>query len=539
MMDGTFFKTSKKIANEFLQSVIFIDDEAFDSKENSDKSHELDAMAITNAFSKTQKICAVYNPMDESDINNLAATAKKADVTVIDWRINLKQDIQQDENEEEDVESDDPRGSHTIKIIQEILADVVSGNESLKLILVYTGDTDLKGITNEIYNRLQSVKGLKKEKFEVTAGKVRILVVGKPFIKAKHLPEIKKRIVPYSDLPDFILTEFTKMTVGLISNFVLKSLAVLRNNTSRLLRLFNKNLDPAFLSHRVLLANNEDSKQQLVEMLTHSIQALLDYYKTGEAASLENIMAWIETRDSSQKISISNKQLVVEKKFIKDWVKKGFVEACKSQWKKSGYGRLNKSQIDKFEKYEEKQLYKEGSKLFRTAAENENIDSEFSILTHHKSNVKQLSATPQLSLGTIIREEKKKSFYVCIQARCDSLRIENERRFLFLPIDSVEVGKKFDLVIEDTGSFLKLRLRKDTFEMRTIKFLPSNKEDSIIASKDGEGKFYFESIYKEKFIWFADLKDSHSQRIANDFASKMSRVGLGESEWLRRRANQH
>ena len=108
-----------------------------------------------------------------------------------------------------------------------------------------------------------------------------------------------------------------------------------------------------------------------------------------------------------------------------------------------------------------------------------------------------------------------------------------------MPIDSVEVGKKFDLVIEDTGSFLKLRLRKDTFEMRTIKFLPSNKEDSIIASKDGEGKFYFESIYKEKFIWFADLKDSHSQRIANDFASKMSRVGLGESEWLRRRANQH
>jgi hypothetical protein len=38
----------------------------------------------------------------------------------------------------------------------------------------------------------------------------------------------------------------------------------------------------------------------------------------------------------------------------------------------------------------------------------------------------------------------------------------------------------------------------------------------------------------EKFIWILDLKEAHAQRIANLYAARLSRVGLDESEWLRR-----
>jgi hypothetical protein len=34
-----------------------------------------------------------------------------------------------------------------------------------------------------------------------------------------------------------------------------------------------------------------------------------------------------------------------------------------------------------------------------------------------------------------------------------------------------------------------------------------------------------------------DLKDLHAQRIVDEYASQLSRVGLDESEWLRRGAN--
>ena len=72
-----------------------------------------------------------------------------------------------------------------------------------------------------------------------------------------------------------------------------------------------------------------------------------------------------------------------------------------------------------------------------------------------------------------------------------------------------------------------------SFELRTIKFKPLEGTDLIIAKEVNE-LFYFESLHGEKFLWLSDLKDAHAQRIANNFAAKLSRVGLDESEWLRR-----
>jgi len=76
-MNNTFFETSKKIANEFLQNIVFIDDRAFKDERN---THEFNALQITKAFAKDKKICAVYKPETYDDINNLALLAKKADI---------------------------------------------------------------------------------------------------------------------------------------------------------------------------------------------------------------------------------------------------------------------------------------------------------------------------------------------------------------------------------------------------------------------------------------------------------------------------
>ena len=37
-----------------------------------------------------------------------------------------------------------------------------------------------------------------------------------------------------------------------------------------------------------------------------------------------------------------------------------------------------------------------------------------------------------------------------------------------------------------------------------------------------------------RYYWVLDLKESHAQRIANEFSANLARVGLDESEWLRR-----
>lgn len=541
-MSDKFFDTSKTIANDFLQSVVFIDDRAFITEKETNE-HEFSAVEITRAFANSQKVCAVYRPETLDDIDNLSLLAKKADVTVLDWRINLAEEDVEDENGEEDAEEIDPRGPHTLKIIREILSDPLTGKGSLKLILIYTGETDLPGITDVIYQNLQEqkIQNVQRDDCTVFTENIRIHVLAKQSgeDQFKHNPELKKKIVPYKDLPDYILTQFTNMTSGLLTNFVLQSLTAIRANTFRLIKLYEKELDASFLAHRLLLPDPEDAKEQLIEMISHSIEALLHYNKTGESASLERINEWINTRKfTNQVISISNKNLTVDTAFVLAWAENGFVEACKRRWVDQAIGELTKNQIEKFVK-KERELHKEGSTHVREVHEADSIDSKFSILTHHKSNLKQPSSAPSLTLGTLIKQipiengkEQEERYYLCIQARCDSVRVDALRKFLFLPLEKVEGNSKFHFVVEEKD-FTRLRIIKQAFELRTIKFTP-NAEQQVVLAHNSDAKYYFESNHGERFQWLADLKEAHAQREVNNFAAKISRVGLDESEWLRR-----
>ena len=58
-MSDTFFDKSKAIANDFIQSVVFLDDKAYKGKDNENPNHDFDALKITQAFAKENKICAV------------------------------------------------------------------------------------------------------------------------------------------------------------------------------------------------------------------------------------------------------------------------------------------------------------------------------------------------------------------------------------------------------------------------------------------------------------------------------------------------
>ncbi len=530
-MNGQDFLTlSKEIANEFLQNIVFIDDEAFNKAK--DKDHDLDPLEISKSFARSKKICAVYNPLCVADIEDLTEVSKKADITVIDWRINLPMESEEDEDSEEDIEEDDPRGGHTLRVIKSILDDPTIGEGSLKLILIYTGETDLQGITERVYDFLnqEEEEGFSKSFCEVSAENIRILVIAKPQVKFSHLPELEKRIVQYKDLPDFILSEFTKMTSGLLSNYILKSISIIRQNTFRLVSLFNKEMDAAFLLHRALLPNPEDSQDHLNEMLTDSIGALLAYNTADSVVNIENLIPWIRSRSIEKEVLIGNKAVNFNESIAIDSIERGFLKAIQS---KAEDLEIPKKKLDSFSR---KDHSKEYPNLFVAEESGSKHNEQFSILSHQKSNLKLPSIQPKLTLGTIIKQVSgsKNGYFLCMQAKCDSVRLSSERKFIFLPLYPVPNEKKFQFVVEEAGSFVNLALAKGPFELRTIKFAPSSGFDSIVAQLKNKKIYFFKSIYDEEFLWIADLKDSHAQRAAHRLASKLSRVGLDESEWLRR-----
>jgi len=191
-------------------------------------------------------------------------------------------------------------------------------------------------------------------------------------------------------------------------------------------------------------------------------------------------------------------------------------------------------------------LSKSDKKLFRESKSTElflnlvhqnkadKINSDFAKLTHYKSLFLPQNVAPKLTLGTIIRSQSNNdSYYVCIQQRCDSVRLkkDEERKFLFLPLIKTENGK-FHIITPDGD---KLKLDKKSYSIKTIKFKCNCDEGEVKGIVSDQGKFIFKEIYEQgdTFEWILDLKDLHSQRIVTNYVSSLSRIGLDESEWLR------
>jgi hypothetical protein len=532
-MSDTFFEKSKAIANDFIQSVVFLDDKAYKGKDKENPNHDFDALKITQAFAKENKICAVYNPESDSDVENFKFIANKSDVVILDWQIVFQSNFE-DGSEEEDA-PDDPRGIYTLAILKYILEDVSKNKEGLKLIVVYTGETNLNEITDKIFAELYLIKpDLKKESCQVCSSNVKILVRAKSSVeedeednKFNHLVELKDKIVKYKDLPNFVLVEYTKMTSGLLSNFALMSLTTLRKNSSKIIGLFSNEMDSAYLGHKATIPKQEDAEDLLIELFGDSVKDLLFYFNINTELRENLIESWIDEKIIEEDYTIGTKTFKRTIQSVKNLIKSS-EESIEQRFSLLDSTLSNSNKKDLVNKSTD--LYTN----LKNRIDSENMDKLFSKLTHHKSLFIPKNTEPKLSLGTLIKSNKNQIYYICIQQKCDSVRIlkDEERKFLFIPLTVSD--NKFDVLTPD-GT--KLKKNKNSFSIRTIKFVCPDNSGVIVATKEDD-KFIFKQKYTspedEQFEWILDLKDLHSQRMIINYTSQLSRVGLDESEWHRK-----
>ena len=531
-MSNPFFEKSREIANDFLQSIVFIDDKAYSKITEDDPNHDFDAQKVSMAFAKEKKVCGVYQPKTKEDIENFISIVKKADVIILDWKIILS------ENEIDDLDADDdddPRGIHTLNILKNITQDITINKESLKLIVIYTGETDLNEITNQILDELQVINpNLEKESCVVFSNNIKILIRAKSSVeddevdnKFNHLVGLNDKIVKYKDLPNFVLDEFTLMTSGLLSNFALLSLTILRENSSKILGLFSKEMDSAYLGHKAIIPKQEDAEDLLIELFGDSVKDLLYYSQVNENLRNDFIESWIDDKIIEENFEFSNHKFKRAHSTLKSILKSDDVVIK---------NRFN-SILSDIKPELKNHLLQNPTKIFTNNTDIKQVtdyDKNFSKLTHHKSLFIPKNSKPKLTLGTLIKSSKYDIYYICIQQKCDSVRIpkDSERKFLFIPLSVSD--DKFDIL---TPEGIKLKKCKDSFSIRTIKFVCPDESGVIVAVKNDK-KYIFKQKYTnpedEQFEWILDLKDLHSQRIIIDYTSQLSRVGLDESEWHRR-----
>lgn len=550
-MNSHFDKISNQIANDYVQSIVFLDDRAYKQKDEAKLSNDFDVAKITKIFAKEQKICAVYQPESEVDITNFKLLAIKADIIVLDWEINFPKVVQPGTEEQDD--DDEPRGIYTKDIIKSIIFQNGLVDSSLKMIVIYTGDfTILNDIHAEVYADVFNSNELYKlddQNLSISSPEFKVLVRSKKVEVTESNKNLEKNMISYADLPSFLIEEFSEITSGLLPNFAMLSLTTLRKNSSKIIGLFSKDLDSAYLGHKALLPNQDDSEELLIELYADTISDLLFYNKVNNTTR-NLIEHWVDKNIVAEEQEILDKKgkaYIPAENFLRSPVlvakilqssEKDILKRYKEAF--NSIAGISKARITDY--YDILSL--NNTQLFLNSSQQPKkveIDEKFSILTHHKSLFIPINTVPKLTLGTVVRSTiNNDKYYVCIQQRCDSVRIskDSERKFLFIPL--VVSTDKFDILTPDK---IKLKRNKDSFSIRTIKFICTNDYGVVLAEKNAAtGDYIFQQKYNstedEHFSWVFDLKDLHSQRFIAQYSSQLSRVGLNDSEWHRKQLSE-
>jgi len=537
-MIDSLMEQATRIAEQYLGSALFVDDEVTYAS-TSKKTHVLHANKMMRAFGGKNILSSCFKYSDISEKEDVELLAKKADVCVLDWKLVINDPSNEpssEEDEEEDVEGADGRGRYAIDLIKSFIS---SRPATPKLICIYSAE-----VGDDISNELARLSGGKYSNhvWISDAGDMRISVYFKPVLVRGHVrDEVKQRIVEYEELPDKLIYEFAALHCGLLPNAMMKSIAVVRENTNILLKHFNSGLDPAFVSHRAMCPNPDDAGELLKTTITEAFDAILSYENIPDVVNYEAIENWIRgNRWRNKEIKPTNKKrykIIIDRQKRLEWQKVGYPEFLKKTYSASNNDKITDKQL---ENYDRNKLKKDAVLCFTKIGYRGH--EEFAILTHQKSTFKGTSQLPMLTLGTVVKNPVNDIYLLCIQQRCESVRLkENENRnFLFLPIEQLEsVDEKNCNCLHRKGSgrmtYLLVK-NSPSHKVISIQFTATNGNNFIQAEIDdtASNTLTFQCKQGVKYKWIFDLKESHAQKIVNDYAANLSRVGVDESEWLRR-----
>lgn len=539
-------------------------DQQINEKEPSENSHVLRAKTLIDGFADEGIICSVIRPdVDEAKVINRAVTvALAADIVVVDWMLGHK-------------EGESP-SFRAREIIKGIIERDLEKRGRLRLIAIYTAEEPV-GVKEALYDHIKGLNfphdGVRKNEssFSIQNSHLKIEVINKPSVAESP----KTRPVKFEDLPDELLKLFSDLNTGLLPTIVLRSIAAIREETHHLLAVLHGKLDPALVGHRCLLRHPEDAEEFCDDLISGELRSTLAMKRIGVTyADKAAHKRWIGSRISDEtphkykSIHLTRDQAfrLVENgdktlsnvlgELRVDWLKRKLID-------KPDHKDVNGQEV-KIEKATDR-ILDEGAtaaKFFNipdiicektipqlfdgNEARGKQTNLEFSRLCSLKREAFGLRKpvegwSPRLTLGTILqlRDGDKDKFLLCLQPRCDSVRLEKDKSWNFPFLILEKAGSNMNIVIKAFDGGFKpvdksLYYEPKPRNQRVYQF-KSVTGDAIVSSNEG-GIFKFKDEVNNEFWWIADLKDFVAQKIADEISTRIGSVGFDEYEWLRRKA---
>lgn len=533
----------------------------------SEISHQLDTLSLTNAFFDEGIVAGIYQPKIKSSQQpeEFASKAKfaceKADIIILDW-------ILKDRNSD-----------YSKAIVREILQSDYEGGGRIRAIMIYTGESDLNSLRDELFDYLSDYELNRDVNFEIRAKNLIISFYNKNHESYAFSPD---RAVKEADVPEKALNAFAILVHGLTPTFAMKSAAAIRKNTGRIISRFDNKLDNAYLAHRALLPEPQDSEVFMLENFVSYMRNILAISRVDNMTLGDKpIKCWITENNETleRKIKNGKEEYIFEINDIVELAQEGFskklfniLESKKKSMSKHYKDTSNNSSLNAISIFNSKKTNVIESSI------------ELAILSSFRRTFKDIAnakETPYLTQGSLIYSKNRDLFLLCITPKCDTVRIEGELNFSFV-ILSEAPAKNFDIVIppnkfvDINKSAMQEKIKHDIIDHYIsnnndeAKQKSQNKLKALNAHRAGNyihlrtlPKFHtlehiiFESDDKKRissnnieqnliefwdaecneYIWIGDLHDLNTIHRVGSLVSNLNRTGTDEVEWLRRQTS--
>jgi len=539
-----------------------------ESKDDSSEISHTISPEISTLFANKGILCAMLKPeKSDQDFEKRSQKAlRKADIIILDWKM-----AKERANNDARVKS----------IIESIVINEESHKQkSLRFIVIYSGEHKL--LDEHIHSTKNWVDGLTaetgniegKHSHQLSYDHLKFCFYAKP---NPHNSEISYIHRKEDELVHSVISDFAETVQGITPNLTLQSLTEIRENTHRLLQKFSHEIDGGYLAHRIILPNPEEAEEQFIDLFTHELKSILDDSKI--ELSTEAIQNWAKHRldhlDEAKRLKlyrntflsdfsytnidsaesnlsphftreeIGEISTVEDKKllFTTDGNVEKLIETKKDDLKKKYIDHVIPSLPNNLLKLKIAKCLKahinktNPSYLTKLLpCETTNANDLFGLLTITRTFYS--TPKPSLNLGSIIENNGK--YYLCISPRCDTARVLSapgkEKAFQLLPMTLNR--EKYDVVVRlPDGAVGKLKINYSPTKLKSITFKQTQENNNKPIKADVSNKFI--DANDIEYHWIGELKADKAQQILNEFAAKLSRVGINESEVLRRAYQSH
>lgn len=566
------FEIEREVALRFLQTVVVVDDQAYTPvEENVERAsvegdfidneysqpdayvepfdlpdpQDFDTEIVVEAFADLGINCAVLAPdpvQRDADMFRIEKLARRSDIVILDWVINPR------DNANPIPQSDDQT---SLEFIGKILKEDFEDGGRMRLICIYTGAQDAAVIVDKICNVVNEDIRNKPPTgrgniidFEST----RVVVLG----KARTYPVTTIESIESADLPGRVVDEFARfVATGLLREIALESLSSVRDESHRLLRRFDVDLDPALISHRST-TSPADAEQFAKNLVGSELGAIVLNADVAAALSDDRVNDYIDKALAGRDTAfywkaprggphVSLPMGIVEKA-LKMGINRSEEVGDTSQKLSPRYSRTPL-------------LLRGDAKSVR--AQSTQIDSRFSMLSSLARDPAfegKGSSAPIMQLGVIISDSSTPtpttragltrgelasaaenaapaSHWVCLQPLCDSVRIDGPTKFPLLPLRPGSTN--FNYVVEHEGDHIALEhAGLKISEMELVSFRPDAALKVVNATWDG-ARWVFSSDDGGTYIWRGSLRLDKAHKLLHSVVSTAGRIGIDEYEYLR------